>query len=836
MKCRKCNGENPDGALFCMNCGADLRSETVTTCPQCGEGIPVNARFCPSCGSQIGGDPQGERVSGREPTRENILHRLAPRKYIEQLIASSGRMAGDRRVVSILFFDIKGSTAMAEKLDPEDVMEIMNDAFETLIEPIYRYEGTEARIMGDAVLAFFGAPISHEDDAARACHAALEIIDRSREYAERLDAERGIPGFDVRVGINTGLVVVGEVGSDLRVEYTAMGDAVNLAKRMESAAEPGTILITQSTKKLVSDLFDTKNLGRIIVKGKKEPVTVYRLVHVRTGQEHTKDTEVAEPHMIGRGDELSRLRSGLDMLREGQGCTCAIVGEAGLGKSRLIREARKTVSDEVVWIEGRCMSYARDVGCWIERELLQQLLDTEDTSCRETSDTIPPPLFDIQPNDGQTIQDHEQIRKGILSSFCDHIKARSRSQPYVLVWRDLQWIDPSSLEFLEMLVPLTDEVPLALILVFRPGEGRIRNLHERLREAKGECYEVIEMKPLAREDGARLLERFLDGRMIPEQTFNLILDHSGGNAFFMEEVVRSLQDSGLFDPKRDGDVTAGKIKGLGIPTTLQGAIMSHIDLLPPQDKQILQTASVLGRVFERGVLARTLDPPILDMRLEIFLFNLCRRGFLELRSGDNTNGESEHESILPQNIALWRTLPVNIPDGKARPQIGPAGARYYFKNPVMAEVNYSSLLKSQRVDLHRRAGEAIEALHPGCGDELAPVLAYHYEKGKVYDKAFTFLVRVARMAASLNAIPEAITGFGKAITIARENLDGTAEDKELAIDMGTIHEEFGDLLHVAGESQDAVEQYEQACELAADSVIRERLDGKIERSRENRGK
>ncbi len=246
MKCPRCGKENLEGAAFCMKCGAGL----ALVCPQCGTELPLDPdlRFCFKCGQEIE-QPAEAGVAALDAlvpsTAEGIaerLQRLVPKEFADRLLAARGKLEAERRMVTILFSDVKGSTAMAEELDPESWMEIMDGVFDLLIEPIYRYEGTLARLMGDAILAFFGAPIAHEDDAERACRAALEIIEGARQYAVRLEEERGIHGFNVRVGINTGLVVVGEMGSDLRVEYTAMGDAMNLAARMESAAQPGTIL------------------------------------------------------------------------------------------------------------------------------------------------------------------------------------------------------------------------------------------------------------------------------------------------------------------------------------------------------------------------------------------------------------------------------------------------------------------------------------------------------------------------------------------------------------------------------------------------------------------
>jgi class 3 adenylate cyclase len=236
---------------------------------------------------------------------DEAIQRLVPREFADRLLATRGQVQAERRIVTILFSDVKGSTALAEALDPEDVMEIIDGAFDALIEPIYRYEGTLARLMGDAVLAFFGAPIAHEDDPERACRAALEIVEGARAYAERLERDRGIADFSVRVGINTGLVVVGEVGSDLRAEYTAMGDAINLAARMEGAAKPGTVLITDETHKLIAPLFETEALGSIEVKGKAEPVSVHRVLAAKAVRGKMRGIAGLESPLVGREPEFA---------------------------------------------------------------------------------------------------------------------------------------------------------------------------------------------------------------------------------------------------------------------------------------------------------------------------------------------------------------------------------------------------------------------------------------------------------------------------------------------------------------------------------------------------
>ena len=337
MSCASCNASNPDGAKFCMSCASALSA----ACDQCGTPLPTEAKFCLNCGHQLS-KPQPEATQAR-------LEQYIPREQLSKLEAaqSGGGMRGERRVVTMLFCDVAGSTAGASKLDPEEWSEIMNGAFEHLIAPVYHYEGTLARLMGDAILAFFGAPIAHEDDPQRAVLAGLEIVDGIRPYRLEVNKRWGLD-FDVRVGINTGLVVVGEVGSDLRVEYTAMGDAINLAARMEQTAQPDTVQISADTHRLLAPLFDFEDLGEIEVKGKTEPVQVYKVLGQTAEPGRLRGIEGLDSPLVGRDREIGTLKSVIAELRQGRGQVVSVMGEAGLGKSRLIAELQHALISEGV--------------------------------------------------------------------------------------------------------------------------------------------------------------------------------------------------------------------------------------------------------------------------------------------------------------------------------------------------------------------------------------------------------------------------------------------------------------------------------------------------------
>ncbi|HET8525890.1 MAG TPA: adenylate/guanylate cyclase domain-containing protein, partial [Actinomycetota bacterium] len=355
---------------------------TIRTCPDCATANPAEARFCLNCGAKLG-DATGDGTDAR-------LEPYLPKELLAKLEAArAGRaMEGERRTVTMLFCDVKGSTAMAETLDPEDWAEIMNGAFERLIAPVYRYEGTLARLMGDAIFAFFGAPIAHEDDPQRAVQAGLDIIAGIAAYKERISAERGLD-LDVRVGINTGPVMVGQVGSDLRLEYTAMGDAVNVAARMEQTAEPGTVQITAETHQLVEPFFDLEARGGIEVKGKAEPVSAFRVLGRKAGVAGSRGLRGSP--LVGREREMDQLREAIEEAQSGGGRIVSLIGEAGLGKSRLIHETvtewtRRRPEDSRVgreihrlWETWQCVSYDATRPYAQYRRVLARFAGIEDT-------------------------------------------------------------------------------------------------------------------------------------------------------------------------------------------------------------------------------------------------------------------------------------------------------------------------------------------------------------------------------------------------------------------------------------------------------------------------
>src|SRR5690349_17434111 len=358
MNCPNCRTENPEAAKFCMNCGKSLAETTPLT-----------------DGSRL--SVENERAGIKSQFR---LDRYLPQELITKLEAARSRnsMVGERRVITMLFCDVKGSTAAAEKVDPEVWTDIMNGVFEYMIRPIYKYEGLVPRLMGDAILAFFGAPITHEDDPQRAVLAGLEIQDGIKLYAEEVRLKHGLE-FGLRVGINTGLVVVGEIGSDLRMEYTAIGDAINLAARMEQTALPGTVQISDETYKLVAPFFDVEALGEVEVKGKAAPIKTYRPLTLKNSPGNLRGLQGLTSPLVGRDAQLSLLNDLVGQLNLGIGGFVAVIGEAGLGKSTLIAEVKKSNEESgIIWLRGDALSYARSVSYFPWRQIIRQAIDAHE--------------------------------------------------------------------------------------------------------------------------------------------------------------------------------------------------------------------------------------------------------------------------------------------------------------------------------------------------------------------------------------------------------------------------------------------------------------------------
>lgn len=619
MNCPTCNADNPDSARFCNNCGNRLPEG----CPKCGHVNPSAARFCNNCGLKL--DAGGARVTAASTA--NPLDRYLPPEMRSKLEAVRGTRAGagERRIVTILFCDVKGSTAAASQLDPEDWAEIINGAFEHMIAPVYRYEGTVARLMGDGILAFFGAPIAHEDDPQRAVLASLEILQGIAGYSAEVQRRWRLP-LDVRVGINTGLVLVGDVGSDMRTEYTALGDAINIAARMEQTTAPGSIQVSHETYRLVAPLFEWEALGSVEIKGKSEPVETFRPLKTaaRPGQLRGLEAHGINSPVVGRSRELAALRQVVADLLTGRGGVVSLIGEAGLGKSRLIAEMRQsTAQADVCWREVRSFSYSTAMPHFLSVEAVRALIDAPpDADSDATAHALRaftggvdgahlPFLMHLL---GLPLADDESMLVRFLDGpaltaryalACRSLLAHlAGKKPVVLVFDDLHWADPSSVEVWLQALSVGAAVPVLFILASRPERSAAGwKLIDQARELPGVGALELHLSPLSEADSRQLVSNLLSIDALPHTVRSRILAKAEGNPFFVEEVIRMLIDQERIVRQDEQWRVLREIESLDIPDNLNGVLAARIDRLPEEARYVLQVASVVGRQFFTRILA-----------------------------------------------------------------------------------------------------------------------------------------------------------------------------------------------------------------------------------------
>ncbi len=737
-RCPNCGAAFRAGASFCPSCGTAL----AATCPNCGSPVEPDARFCQTCGLAL--RPAGDER--RDPIRRYMPSELAGRL---ESARAKGSMQGERRIVTALFCDVTGSTSMAERLDPEEWTDIMNAGYERLIVPVFRYEGTVARLMGDAILAFFGAPIAHEDDPERAVLAGLEIVSGVGTFREELARERGLD-FNVRVGINTGLVVVGEVGSDLRLEYTAMGDAVNLAARMEQTATPGTVQISEDTHRQVAPLFDVEPLGPIEVKGKREPVGAFRVLGRKAAPGPTRGIEGLRAPLVGREVEMAALRSFLEVLREGRGGIACLVGEAGLGKSRIVRELREVWGAQEgngdggqTWIEAQALSYdsARPYGQF--QDLVRGVVGAvEGEPAAQVREKIRARFAHLPPDrqgrierglaailavegDGGGELEGEALKREIFEVVLE--TGSGLEGPRVLVFEDVHWADPISAELLQHLLQLTDREPLGIMVTLRPDRTAPGWSVKQAAESRfHDRYIEVALRPLSPDESESLVDGLLAVSELPREVVDAIGGRAEGNPFFLEEVIRTLIERGSLR-RRDGSWTlAGDPGDLAIPDSVQALLTARIDRLEEGPRHLLQAASVIGRSFSFPVLERV--------------------------RGD------EGAAIEPDLVRLERadliTEVARLPERD-----------YEFRHALTREAAYSSILLRTRRDLHRRAGEAIEELYADRLEEWAPVLGLHFFEADD-PRALAYYTTAGDAAARLYANDEAAGFYARAIEVA----------------------------------------------------------------------
>ena len=687
----------------------------MQTCLKCGFSNPDAAKFCANCGNPL-----------------------------EQARA----VQGERRFATVLFADVARSTTIAEQMDPEDWAGIMNGAFAFMNAAVSHYGGTVSRLMGDAVLALFGAPIAHEDDAERAVRAGLEMQDAAIRYAVGVKQQHGVD-FDLRVGINTGTAVLAFVGDAIKTEYTAMGDAANIAARLQSAAEPRTVLISADTHKLVHALFDFRPRGHIEMKGKAEPVECYEVAGVKAAPGSMRGLEGLTSPLVGRDREIELLRDRLDDLGKGIGSVVAVVGEAGLGKSRLIAELHHLrdalPTPQPIWRETRAISYGQSIPYYPWRQLGRAIVDADDMDAapavREKiatwvkrlglSDSDIPFYETMLAVEGAASRlalgamNGDTVVNGVASAIVNAIRtamhADGRMTPYVMVMDDLHWSDTATLELIAQVATLAAFEPLLLVTILRPDRKAASwQLVDRLQASLGNSFSRLDLEPLDPAASSQLLGNLLHIEDLPERTRAQILERSEGNPFYLEEVLRSLIDGGQVVREREHWRATRAILEASIPDTLAGVLSARIDRLPDATKRVAQTASVIGRVFQHRVLESVLRAAPGAERIEHVEPHLATLSYEQLVREKARDPERE----------------------------------YIFKHALTCEAAYDLLLRSRRKELHARCGEALETLFIERRDEFAGMLAHHFEEAGDLKRTLQYAKVAADNARRVYAVRE----------------------------------------------------------------------------------
>jgi class 3 adenylate cyclase/tetratricopeptide (TPR) repeat protein len=753
MKCQTCGQTNRTGAAFCRHCGRLLLSE----CPRCRAAVEQPANFCDTCGAPLGPAawtgapapvatpppvPRFEPAEAAPPAPGLALERFIPRELLNKLTAArqSGTMNGERRVVTMLFCDIKGSTSLAEGLDPEEWTEVVNGVFEHMVRPVYKYEGTVARLTGDGLLAFFGAPIAHEDDPSRAVLAALEIVSGVHAYRETLS--HGPRDLDVRVGLNTGLVVVGAIGSNLRLEYSALGDAINVAARMEQTAEPGTVQITGETLKLVNGLFDVEPLGGISVKGKSSAVPAYRVLRRRAGGQRRAHPIGQRAALVNRTPEWDLLSRAFDALGGGRGAIVFLSGEAGLGKTRLLEEAVDRLGPLMAQrpqvIQASAFSFEAGEPFGLVIRLMRRVLDL---MAGDPPEVARARVQAAVGDDGEAVQVLETLFgvaaeaddvsgegfSGRLAACLERYWSRAAVvAPVIMVLDDLQWADASSVDLLTKLLSLAETKPALFLCGLRPER---RSHGWRLRDAADHDHHIhfseSQLVPLSDGDSRALLSGLMGLAGLPDTLTARILDHAEGNPLFIEEVVLNLIERGhLTRASDDAPWTAAvPVESIELPNSLQALLTARVDRLDDDARRTLQIASVIGRGFPLTLLRVMADQP---EELERHLLDLQR-------------------AELIREVAR-----------QPEPE-------YAFNHTVTQQATYSTILLKDRRRLHRRVAENVERLRADARPAVAHVLAHHYLEAGEEALALPYLAMAAQAALHLNATAEAITHVERAL-------------------------------------------------------------------------
>jgi class 3 adenylate cyclase/tetratricopeptide (TPR) repeat protein len=744
MKCPRCQHENPPQAKFCLECGARV----ALTCTKCRSDLPRGAKFCLECGAPVASQATAE-------PRFTSPESYTPKHLAEKILTSKAALEGERKQVTVLFADLKGSMELLADRDPEEARKVLDPVLERMMEAVHRYEGTVNQVMGDGIMALFGAPLAHEDHAVRACYAALRMQEAVKSDAEGVFRSFGVP-IQIRVGLNSGDVVVRAIGSDLHMDYTAVGQSTHLAARMEQMAQPGTILLTPETLALAEGFVQVASRGPVPVKGLAAPIEIFELTGVsRVRSRLQAAASRGLTRFVGRDAEIEVLRQSLERAGEGHGQLVAVVGEPGVGKSRLVWEfTHSHRSRGWLVLEAASVSYGkattyfpviellrgyfgiepRDDGRKVREKVTGKLLSLD--RALEPTLAVFLSLLDVSVEDPEwTRLDPPQRRRQTLDALKRLLVRESQVQPVLLVVEDLHWVDGETQAWLDLLVESLPTARLLLLVNYRPeyahGWG------------SKTYYQQVRLDALPAASAGELLEALLGAGLELEDLKRLLIERTHGNPFFLEESVRALVETRALTGERGAYQLAGQIQHLQLPATAQTILAARIDRLAPEDKRLLQAAAVVGKDVPFALLQAIAEEP---------------------------------EDSIRQSLTRLQAAEF-LYEARLFPEL-----EYTFKHALTHEVTYGGLLNDRRRSLHAQIVVMTERLHADHLDEHVERLAYHAVRGEVWRKAVSYRQQAGARAQDRAAFGEAVAHFEQALE-ALAHLPEDGDTRVLALDL-----------------------------------------------------
>ena len=768
---------------FCGECGARLES----VCAACGSANPPGNKFCGQCGASL--------VQAAPSSKFTSPESYTPKHLAEKILTAKNSLEGERKQVTVLFADMKGSMELLAERDPEEARKLLDPVIEHMMEAVHRYEGTVSNLMGDGIMALFGAPLAHEDHAVRACYAALRMQESVNRYADGVRRTEGVP-IQIRVGLNSGEVVVGSIGNDLKMDYTAVGQTVHLASRMEQIADPGAIVITRDTLALAEGYVEVKSLGPVPVKGLADPVDVCEVTGA--GPARTRLQAGARrglTRFVGRDAELEQLRRAQQLAGNGHGQVAAIIGEAGVGKSRLIHECTHSlrlqgwlVLESASVAYGKAISYLPVIDLLKDyfkirgrhdlREIRETVIGKLLALDRSLEPTLPAllALLDLPVEDAAwEMLDPGQRRQRTLDAVKRLLLRESQVEPLLLVFQDLHWIDSETQAVLDSLVESLPTADILLLVNYRPEYQH--------RWGSKPYYSQLRIDPLPPESAEELLQALLgdDATLTPLK--RLLIERTEGNPFFLEESVRTLVETKTLTGEWGSYRVTEAIENTQVPATVQAVLAARIDRLSAEDKRLLQSAAVIGK-----------DVPfvLLQAIAELSADDLSR-GIAHLQTGE-----------FLYEISLFPEL------------------EYTFKHALTHDVAYGGLLRERRRDLHARIAGAIETLHPDRLIEHIERLAHHTLRGELREKAVDYLRQAGLKAVARSALQGARAWFEQAlgVLVALPESQSTLEQGfEIRLELRTV-------LNMLGEVRQMLERLREA-ETLAERLNDDRRRGRV---------